>query len=79
MRDNDLDFTIARLGECRIPSPMSGVRFTRDEERVLYHVHARGDRTPGWTIAAARASGDGVRRTAADAVLRSGDSWRAGS
>ena len=26
-----------RLGECRIPSPMSGVRFTRDEERVLYH------------------------------------------
>jgi len=37
MRDNDLDFTIASLGECRIPSPMSGVRFTSDEERVLYH------------------------------------------
>ena len=37
MGDNDLDFTIARLGECRIPSPMSGVRFTSDEERVLYH------------------------------------------
>ena len=37
MRDGDLDFTIARLGECRIPSPMAGVRFTRDEERVLYH------------------------------------------
>ena len=37
MRDNDLDFTIASLGECRIPSPMSGVRFTGDEERVLYH------------------------------------------
>jgi 6-phosphofructokinase 1 len=37
MRDNDLDFTVARLGECRIPSPMSGVRFTSDEERVLYH------------------------------------------
>jgi 6-phosphofructokinase 1 len=37
MRDNDLDFTIARLGECRIPSPMSGVRFIRDDERVLYH------------------------------------------
>ena len=29
MRDDELDFTIARLGECRIPSPMSGVRFTR--------------------------------------------------
>ena len=32
MRDTDLDFTIATL-----PSPMSGVRFTRGEERVLYH------------------------------------------
>jgi 6-phosphofructokinase 1 len=37
MPDINLDFTIARLGECRIPSPMSGVRFTRDDERVLYH------------------------------------------
>ena len=32
-----LDFTIARLGECRFPSPLAGVRFTRDDERVLYH------------------------------------------
>ena len=52
MRDDDLDFTIARLGECRIPSPMSGVRFTRDEERVLYHSTLEGmnawlDRTTG--------------------------------
>jgi 6-phosphofructokinase 1 len=46
MRDTDLDFTIARLGECRIPSPMSGVRFTRDEERVLYHSTLEGIR--GW-------------------------------
>ena len=37
MADSDLDFTIARLGPCLIPSPMSGVRFTRDDERVLYH------------------------------------------
>ena len=37
MRDDDLDFTIARLGECRFESPMSGVRFRRDDERVLYH------------------------------------------
>ena len=36
-RDGGLDFTIARLGECRVPSPMSGVRFTGDDERVLYH------------------------------------------
>jgi 6-phosphofructokinase 1 len=31
-----LDFTISRLGVCRIPSPMRGVRFTGDDERVLY-------------------------------------------
>ena len=37
MRDRDLDFTIARLGEGRVPSPMSNARFTRDDERVLYH------------------------------------------
>jgi 6-phosphofructokinase 1 len=42
MRDDELDFTIARLGECRIPSPMSGVLFTRDEERVLYHSTLEG-------------------------------------
>ena len=58
MRDNDLDFTIARLGECRIPSPMSGVRFTRDDERVLYHstleemqawLDSRARRLPRWS------------------------------
>ena len=37
MQDGDLNFNIARLGESRIPSTLSGVRFTRDEERVLYH------------------------------------------
>jgi 6-phosphofructokinase 1 len=37
MRDNLLDFTIGRLGDGRIRSPLSGVRFTRDTERVLYH------------------------------------------
>jgi 6-phosphofructokinase 1 len=46
MRDDDLDFTIARLGECRFPSPMSGVRFTGDGERVLYH--ATLDDMKGW-------------------------------
>jgi len=39
---NDLDFTIARLGEGRIPSPLSGVRFTRDGERVLFHATLEG-------------------------------------
>jgi 6-phosphofructokinase 1 len=37
MSDSNLDFTITRLGDCRIPSPMSHVRFTRDDDRVLYH------------------------------------------
>ncbi|HXY38771.1 MAG TPA: ATP-dependent 6-phosphofructokinase, partial [Vicinamibacteria bacterium] len=36
-REEDLDFTISSLGECRVPSPMAGARFTRDDERVLYH------------------------------------------
>jgi 6-phosphofructokinase 1 len=31
-----LDFTIARLGDCRIPSPITGIRFVSDDERVLY-------------------------------------------
>ncbi len=44
MHDKDLDFTIARLGECRIESPISGVRFTRDDERVLYHSTLEGIR-----------------------------------
>jgi len=42
VRDDELDFTIARLGECRIPSPTSGGRFTRDDERVLYHSTLEG-------------------------------------
>lgn len=31
------DFTIQRLGDCMVPSPMSGVRFTGDKEDVLLH------------------------------------------
>jgi 6-phosphofructokinase 1 len=37
MPDSDLDFTVTRLGECRVPSPLTGVRFTKESERVLYH------------------------------------------
>ncbi len=33
----ELDFTIDKLGECRVPSPMAGAHFIRDSERVLYH------------------------------------------
>jgi 6-phosphofructokinase 1 len=37
MAESELDFSIQRLGECRVRSPLSAVRFTRDDERVLYH------------------------------------------
>jgi 6-phosphofructokinase 1 len=37
MMAQELDFSIDRLGECRFPSPMGGVRFTGDGERLLYH------------------------------------------
>jgi 6-phosphofructokinase 1 len=40
MAEKDLDFTISRLGECRIPSPMQAGHFVRDEEQVLYHARA---------------------------------------
>ena len=38
----NLDFAVATLGECHHPSPMSGVRFIRDDERVLYHSTLEG-------------------------------------
>jgi 6-phosphofructokinase 1 len=31
-----LDFRVSRLGECAIPSPLSGIRFVRESERILY-------------------------------------------
>ena len=37
MIDQELDFTIERLGECDFPSPMGKMRFTGDGERILYH------------------------------------------
>jgi 6-phosphofructokinase 1 len=37
MADQTLDFTIEQLGPCRFPSPMQGVRFAGDDERILYH------------------------------------------
>jgi hypothetical protein len=27
----ELDFTVMNLGECKIPSPMSGVRFVKED------------------------------------------------
>ena len=38
MMADDFDLEIERLGECRIPSPVSVGRFTKDNENVLYRV-----------------------------------------
>jgi len=37
MAEQVLDFTIERLGVCSVPSPMPGVRYTGDGERLVYH------------------------------------------
>jgi len=37
MKEMELDFTISRLGECRIPSPMRCPLFVSEDERVLFH------------------------------------------
>jgi len=37
----ELDFTIMKLGECTIPSPMSGVRFVKEDDHILYHSDIR--------------------------------------
>jgi 6-phosphofructokinase 1 len=37
MTSGDLNFEISRLGEGRIPSPLKGVYFVKDDERVLFH------------------------------------------
>jgi 6-phosphofructokinase 1 len=36
MTARDLDFSIPRIAACRIPSPMGGLRFVRDDESILY-------------------------------------------
>lgn len=38
MMDGDLDLEIEKLGECKIPSPVTVGRFTRDNENVLFKV-----------------------------------------
>jgi 6-phosphofructokinase 1 len=56
------DFSIAHLGECRIPSPVKGVPFIRDEERILYHDELdeirpylrSGEDPPGFEVAGPR-------------------------
>ena len=38
---SDLNFEVSRLGECRIPSPMSKAKFVNAREHVLYHTNLR--------------------------------------
>jgi 6-phosphofructokinase 1 len=62
MDNTDLDFTISKLGECGIPSPMSQVQFVSDEDDVLYHSKRReieafverGQRPPSFEMAGPR-------------------------
>jgi 6-phosphofructokinase 1 len=37
MQEIELNFTVSKLGEGRITSPITGVRFVDDEDHVLYH------------------------------------------
>jgi 6-phosphofructokinase 1 len=39
--NTDLDFAVMNLGESSIPSPMSGVRFVKDDDSVIYHSDIR--------------------------------------
>jgi 6-phosphofructokinase 1 len=34
--DDNLDYRISQLGECRIPTPMSGIQFEDDDDHVLF-------------------------------------------
>lgn len=38
---SDLNFEVSRLGEGRIPSPLKGVYFVKDDDRVLFHSDLR--------------------------------------
>jgi 6-phosphofructokinase 1 len=62
MDEMSLDFSIPKLGECRIPSPMSTNQFVTDKDRVLYHHNLEeikqfltlGGEPPGFEIAGPR-------------------------
>ncbi|MGD8228208.1 MAG: ATP-dependent 6-phosphofructokinase [Desulfobacteraceae bacterium] len=41
MDNQDLDLTISTLGEARIPSPMSQVKFVSDKDDLIYHSKRR--------------------------------------
>jgi 6-phosphofructokinase 1 len=59
---DEKEFEVARLGECRISSPMKAVQFVDEEERILYHsdqrkvqaVLAEGKALPSFEVAGPR-------------------------
>jgi 6-phosphofructokinase 1 len=59
---DELDFEVAKLGECRVPSPMSGVCFIESDENVLYHANLKeirrcldaGKQPPAFEVAGPR-------------------------
>jgi len=62
MENSNSDFEVSKLGECRIPSMMSGVQFVDEEVRVLYNLNqkkvesliASGRRPPCFEMAGPR-------------------------
>ena len=62
MEMSNQDLAVPRLGACRIPSPISRVRFVNDDERVLYHSSLKeleslleaGNKAPGFELAGPR-------------------------
>jgi 6-phosphofructokinase 1 len=62
VENKNLNFEVQRLGECRIPSPMSGVQFINDDDHVLYYTNAnkleelfkKGQKPPAFEIAGPR-------------------------
>ncbi|MEA5113696.1 MAG: ATP-dependent 6-phosphofructokinase [Geobacteraceae bacterium] len=64
MSESVPDFGVLSLGECRIPSPMSGTKFVEDDLRLLYHgyttdiraMQAQGVELPSLELAGPRQS-----------------------
>ena len=62
MEEKDLNFKVEQLGECHVPTPMSGVEFVGEDDHVLYHTDPKkiepyfnaGQKPPAFEIAGPR-------------------------
>ncbi|HQN19684.1 MAG TPA: ATP-dependent 6-phosphofructokinase, partial [Syntrophobacteraceae bacterium] len=62
MESCNVDFQAANLGECRIPSPLVGLHFVDDDERVFYFSNPKdakacleaGEEPPSFEVAGPR-------------------------